>query len=166
MEHGDRNCPATSRIARLKFNRRWKLRYSQELSPDPTCTMNNMVHTIPQVNKCFKSHHKIISQATDTTWCYIKFGSCSGHLSYLTSKTCFKDSFTVLCMCQHVFMAHVYRYPLIIKESVKYCLISSNTGGTRGRSWCAGHGGMLLSCLLIMACSACFLTEPPTQVQR
>jgi hypothetical protein len=29
-----------------------------------------------------------------------------------------------------------------------------------GRSWCRGHGGMLLTGLLIMACSPCFLIEP------
>ena len=29
-----------------------------------------------------------------------------------------------------------------------------------GRSWCTGHGRMLLTGLLLMACSACFLIEP------
>jgi hypothetical protein len=32
----------------------------------------------------------------------------------------------------------------------------------RGRSWCRGHGGMLLTGLLPLACSACFLIEPRT----
>jgi hypothetical protein len=32
----------------------------------------------------------------------------------------------------------------------------------RGRSWCRGHGRMLLTGLLIMACSACLLIEPRT----
>jgi hypothetical protein len=27
------------------------------------------------------------------------------------------------------------------------------------RSWCGGHGGVLLTGLLLMACSACFLIE-------
>jgi hypothetical protein len=31
-----------------------------------------------------------------------------------------------------------------------------------GRSWCRGHGGVLLTGLLYMACSACFLIEPKT----
>ena len=31
-----------------------------------------------------------------------------------------------------------------------------------GRSWCRGHGGVLLTGLLPMACSACFLVEPRT----
>ena len=35
----------------------------------------------------------------------------------------------------------------------------------RGRSWYRGHGGVLLIGLLIMACSACFLTEPRTTAQ-
>ena len=32
-----------------------------------------------------------------------------------------------------------------------------------GRSWCRGHGRVLLTSLLSMACSACFLTVPPAQ---
>jgi len=35
-----------------------------------------------------------------------------------------------------------------------------------GRSWCRGHGGMLLSGLFPLACSACFLIEPRITVQR
>jgi hypothetical protein len=35
-----------------------------------------------------------------------------------------------------------------------------------GRSWCRSHGGMLLTGLLIMACSACFLIEPRTTSPR
>ena len=31
-----------------------------------------------------------------------------------------------------------------------------------GRSWCRGHGGVLLTGLFIMACSACFFIEPRT----
>jgi hypothetical protein len=31
-----------------------------------------------------------------------------------------------------------------------------------GRSWCRGHGGVLLTGLLPLACSACFLIEPRT----
>ena len=31
-----------------------------------------------------------------------------------------------------------------------------------GRSWCRGHGGVLLIGLLPMACSACFVIEPRT----
>ena len=31
-----------------------------------------------------------------------------------------------------------------------------------GRSWCRDHGGVLLTGLLFMACSACFLREPRT----
>ena len=30
----------------------------------------------------------------------------------------------------------------------------------RGRSWCRGYGGALLTDLVLMACSACFLIEP------
>jgi hypothetical protein len=33
---------------------------------------------------------------------------------------------------------------------------------SEGRSWCRGHGGVLLAGLLPMACSACFLIEPRT----
>ena len=32
----------------------------------------------------------------------------------------------------------------------------------RGRSWCRSREGVLLTGLLLMACSACFLTEPRT----
>ena len=32
----------------------------------------------------------------------------------------------------------------------------------KGRSWCRGHGGALLTGFLIMACSACFLMESRT----
>ena len=38
----------------------------------------------------------------------------------------------------------------------------SYRAGTWGRSWYRGRGGVLFTDLLIMACSACFLTEPRT----
>jgi hypothetical protein len=37
--------------------------------------------------------------------------------------------------------------------------------GTWGWSWCRGHGGVLLTGLLIMACSVCFLLEPGPPAQ-
>jgi hypothetical protein len=37
-----------------------------------------------------------------------------------------------------------------------------NSSRAGSRSWCRGHGGMLLSGLLPLACSACFLIEPRT----
>jgi hypothetical protein len=37
---------------------------------------------------------------------------------------------------------------------------SSSRSGSR--SWCRGHGGMLLTGLLHLACSACSLIEPRT----
>ena len=39
---------------------------------------------------------------------------------------------------------------------------SSRVEKPRGRNWCRGHGGVLLTGLLLMTCSACFLTEPRT----
>jgi len=37
-----------------------------------------------------------------------------------------------------------------------------NSHRSGSRSWCRGHGGMLLTGLLPLACSACFLIEPRT----
>jgi hypothetical protein len=37
-----------------------------------------------------------------------------------------------------------------------------NSSRSGSRSWCRGHGGMLLTGLLPLACSACFLIEPRT----
>ena len=37
-----------------------------------------------------------------------------------------------------------------------------NSGRPGSRSWCRSHGGMLLTGLLPLACSACFLIEPKT----
>jgi hypothetical protein len=37
-----------------------------------------------------------------------------------------------------------------------------NSSRSGSRSWCRGHGGMLLTGLLLLACSACFLIEPKT----
>jgi hypothetical protein len=34
-----------------------------------------------------------------------------------------------------------------------------------GRSWCRGHGGMFLTGLLLLTCSACFLIEPKAIAQ-
>jgi hypothetical protein len=37
-----------------------------------------------------------------------------------------------------------------------------NSSRSGSRSWCRGHGGMFLTGLLPLACSACFLIEPKT----
>jgi len=37
-----------------------------------------------------------------------------------------------------------------------------NSSRSASRSWCRGHGGMLLTGLLLLTCSACFLIEPKT----
>jgi hypothetical protein len=37
-----------------------------------------------------------------------------------------------------------------------------NWSRSESRSWCRGHGGMFLTGLLPLACSACFLIEPKT----
>jgi hypothetical protein len=37
-----------------------------------------------------------------------------------------------------------------------------NSSRSGSRSWCWGHGGMLLTGLLPLSCSACFLIEPKT----
>ena len=37
-----------------------------------------------------------------------------------------------------------------------------NSSRSGSRSWCRGHGGMWLTGLLPLACSACFLIEPKT----
>jgi hypothetical protein len=41
-----------------------------------------------------------------------------------------------------------------------------NSSGSGSRSWCRGHGGMLLTGLLPLACSACSLIEPRLPAQR
>jgi hypothetical protein len=40
-----------------------------------------------------------------------------------------------------------------------------NSSRSGSRSWCRGHGGMLLTGLLPLACSACFLIEPKKDYQ-
>jgi hypothetical protein len=39
-----------------------------------------------------------------------------------------------------------------------------NSSKARSRSWCRGHGGMLLTGLLPLACSTCLLIEPKTTI--
>jgi hypothetical protein len=41
-----------------------------------------------------------------------------------------------------------------------------NSSWSGSRSWCRGHGGMLLTGLLPLACSACSLIEPRLPAQR
>jgi hypothetical protein len=41
-----------------------------------------------------------------------------------------------------------------------------NSSRSGSRSWCRGHGGMLLTGLLPLACSACSLIEPRLPAQR
>ena len=41
-----------------------------------------------------------------------------------------------------------------------------NSRRSGSRSWCRGHGGMFLTGLLPLACSACFLIEPKTTRPR
>jgi hypothetical protein len=38
--------------------------------------------------------------------------------------------------------------------------------GPGGRSWCRGHRGVLLTGLLLVVCSACFLIEPRTTISE
>jgi hypothetical protein len=41
-----------------------------------------------------------------------------------------------------------------------------NSSRSESRSWCRGHGGMFLTGLLPLACSACSLIEPRLLAQR
>jgi hypothetical protein len=41
-----------------------------------------------------------------------------------------------------------------------------NSSRSESRSWCRGHGGMFLTDLLALACSACSLLEPKTTQPR
>jgi hypothetical protein len=41
-----------------------------------------------------------------------------------------------------------------------------NSSRTESRNWCRGHGGMFLTGLLPLACSACSLIEPRLPAQR
>jgi hypothetical protein len=41
-----------------------------------------------------------------------------------------------------------------------------NSSRSGYRNWCRGHGGMWLTGLLPLACSACFLIEPMTTSPR
>ena len=48
-------------------------------------------------------------------------------------------------------------------SSLKEIRTGTHTGQEAGgRSWCRGHGGVLLTGLLPVACSTCFLIEPRT----
>jgi hypothetical protein len=52
----------------------------------------------------------------------------------------------------------VYTFILLFIIKVRTGTLTGQEPG--GRSWCRGHGGMLLTGLLFLACSACFHTVP------
>jgi hypothetical protein len=51
-------------------------------------------------------------------------------------------------------------------SSPKEVRTGTQAGQEAGRSWCRGHGGMLLTGLLPLACSACSIIEPRLPAQR
>jgi hypothetical protein len=58
-----------------------------------------------------------------------------------------------------VYSAYISTLLFITKGSQDW-----NSSRSGSRSWCRGHGGMLLTGLLPLACSACFLIEPKTTI--
>jgi hypothetical protein len=56
---------------------------------------------------------------------------------------------------ERVYSAYISTLLFITKGSQDW-----NSSRSGSRSWCRGHGGMLLTGLLPLACSACFLIEP------
>jgi hypothetical protein len=64
---------------------------------------------------------------------------------------------------ERVYLAHTSKSLFIIRE-VRIGIQTGQEPG--GRSSCRGHGGVLLTGLLLMACSACFLIEPRTTNPR
>ena len=62
---------------------------------------------------------------------------------------------------ESVYSAYISKLLFITKGSQ-----NSNSSRSESRSWCRGHGGMHLTGLLPLACSAYFLIEPRLPVQR
>ena len=62
---------------------------------------------------------------------------------------------------ERVYSAYTFRLLFITKRSQDW-----NSSRSGSRRWCRGHGGMLLTGLLPLACSACSLIEPRLPVQR
>jgi hypothetical protein len=62
---------------------------------------------------------------------------------------------------ERVYSAYTSILPIITKGSQNW-----NSSRSGSRSWCSGHGGMLLTGLLPLACSACSLIEPRLPAQR
>jgi hypothetical protein len=58
---------------------------------------------------------------------------------------------------ERVYSAYTSTLLFIIKGSQDW-----NSSRSESRSWCRGHGGVLLTALLALACSACSLIEPKT----
>jgi hypothetical protein len=58
---------------------------------------------------------------------------------------------------ERVYSAYTSTLVFIIKGSQDW-----NSSRSGSRRWCRGYGGMLLTGLLPLACSACFLVEPKT----
>jgi hypothetical protein len=58
---------------------------------------------------------------------------------------------------ERIYSAYISTLPFITKGSQDW-----NSSRAGSRSWCRGHGGMLLTGLLPLACSACFLIELKT----
>jgi hypothetical protein len=58
---------------------------------------------------------------------------------------------------ERVYSAYSSTLMFITKERQDW-----NSSRSENRNWCRGHGGMLLTDLLLLACSACFLIELKT----
>lgn len=57
------------------------------------------------------------------------------------------------------YFTHSYIKQFVLKSDEDR---NSGRAGTWSRSGCRGHGGVRLTALLLMACSACFLIHPRT----
>jgi hypothetical protein len=62
---------------------------------------------------------------------------------------------------ESVYLAYTSMLLFITKGSQDW-----NSSRSGSRNWCRGHGGMFLTGLLLLACSACSLIEPRLPAQR
>jgi hypothetical protein len=62
---------------------------------------------------------------------------------------------------ERVYSAYISTLMFITKGSKDW-----NSTRSGSRSWCRSHGGMFLTGLLPLACTACFLVEPRLPAQR